>query len=179
MNVVESGEEILASSGLFGGTYTLLKNLRSYGIHVKFLGNLDKDSLKNAMNGNTKIVFAETLGNPKLDVLDIEEVSKVCTDHNVIFIVDSTVTTPYLIKPIEYGADIVVHSTSKYINGTSNSIGGIIVDGGSIKYKDDKCKNFKDYSNEFGKMAYTAKLRNTVGKDIGASLAPFNAFLKI
>jgi len=136
MNVVESGDEIIASSGLFGGTYVLLKNLKSYGVHVEFLENLDKESLKNAINGNTKIVFAETLGNPKLDVLDIEEVSKVCTDYNVIFIVDSTVTTPYLIKPIEYGADIVVHSTSKYINGTSNSIGGIIVDGGSIKYKE-------------------------------------------
>jgi len=179
MNVVESGDEIIASSGLFGGTYTLLKNLKSYGINVKFLDNLDKDSLTNAINDNTKIVFAETLGNPKLDVLDIEVVSKVCTDYNVIFIVDSTITTPYLIKPFEYGADIVIHSTSKYINGTSNSIGGIIVDGGSNKYKDIKYKNFSEYNKKFGKMAYTAKLRNTVGKDIGATLAPFNAFLNL
>jgi len=179
MNVVESGDEIIASSGLFGGTYTLLKNLKSYGINVKFLDNLDKDSLTNAINDNTKIVFAETLGNPKLDVLDIEVVSKVCTDYKVILIVDSTITTPYLIKPFEYGADIVIHSTSKYINGTSNSIGGIIVDGGSNKYKDIKYKNFSEYSKKFGKMAYTAKLRNTVGKDIGSALAPFNAFLNL
>ncbi|MBU3201028.1 O-acetylhomoserine aminocarboxypropyltransferase/cysteine synthase [Clostridium estertheticum] len=179
MNIVECGDEIIASSGLFGGTYALLKNLKSYGINVKFLENLDEESLEDVINKNTKIVFGETLGNPKLDVLDIEEVAKVCNKHNVIFIVDSTITTPFLIRPIEYGADIVIHSTSKYINGTSNSIGGIIVDGGSSKYKDIKYKNFNEYSKKFGKMAYTAKLRNTVGKDIGASLAPFNAFLNL
>ena len=100
MNIVESGDEIIASSGLFGGTYTLIKNLKSYGINVKFLNNFDKISLENAITENTRIIFAETLGNPKLDVLDIEEVSKVCTDSNIIFIVDSTITTPYLIKPI-------------------------------------------------------------------------------
>jgi len=179
MNVVESGDEIIASSGLFGGTYELLKNLKSYGIKVIFLENLDEESLEEVINENTKIVFGETLGNPKLDVLDLEEVAKVCKKHNVIFIVDSTITTPFLIRPIEYGADIVIHSTSKYINGTSNSIGGIIVDGGSSKYKDIKYKNFNEYCKKFGKMAYTAKLRNTVGKDIGASLAPFNAFLNL
>jgi len=179
MNIVESGDEIIASSGLFGGTYALLKNLAAYGIKVTFLDEMNEESLKNVINDKTKIVFAETLGNPKLDVLDIEVVSNVCTDHNVIFIVDSTITTPYLINPIEYGADIVIHSTSKYINGTSNSIGGVIVDGGSVKYKDDKYKNFKEYTKKFGKMAYTAKLRNTVAKDIGASLAPFNAFLNL
>ena len=179
MNIVESGDEIIASSGLFGGTYSLLKNLKSYGIKVKFLENINEESLKNVINDNTKIVFAETLGNPKLDVLDIESVAKVCNDYNVIFIVDSTITTPYLINPIEYGVDIVIHSTSKYINGTSNSIGGVIVDGGSSKYKDVKYKNFNEYSKKFGKMAYTAKLRNTVGKDIGAALAPFNAFLNL
>ncbi|MBU3177695.1 O-acetylhomoserine aminocarboxypropyltransferase/cysteine synthase [Clostridium estertheticum] len=179
MNIVECGDEIIASSGLFGGTYALLKNLKSYGINVKFLENLDEESLEAVINENTKIVFGETLGNPKLDVLDIEEVAKVCNKHNLIFIVDSTITTPFLIRPIEYGADIVIHSTSKYINGTSNSIGGIIVDGGSSKYKDIKYKNFNEYSKKFGKMAYTSKLRNTVGKDIGASLAPFNAFLNL
>jgi len=179
MNIVESGDEIIASSGLFGGTYSLLKNLGAYGIKVNFLDEINEQSLKTAINDNTKIVFAETLGNPKLDVLDIEVVSKVCVDYNVIFIVDSTITTPYLINPIEYGADIVIHSTSKYINGTSNSIGGVIVDGGSGKYKDAKYKNFKEYTKKFGKMAYTAKLRNTVAKDIGASLAPFNAFLNL
>lgn len=179
MNIVESGDEIIASSGLFGGTYTLLRNLNSYGIKVIFLETINEESLKNVINDNTKIVFAETLGNPKLDVLDIESVAKVCYDNNVIFIVDSTMTTPYLINPIEYGVDVVIHSTSKYINGTSNSIGGVIVDGGSSKYKDVKYKNFNEYSKKFGKMAYTAKLRDTVGKDIGAALSPFNAFLNL
>ncbi len=179
MNIVESGDEIIASSGLFGGTYTLLRNLKSYGIKVIFLETINEESLKNVINDNTKIVFAETLGNPKLDVLDIESVAKVCNDNNVIFIVDSTMTTPYLINPIEYGVDVVIHSTSKYINGTSNSIGGVIVDGGSSKYKDVKYKNFNEYSKKFGKMAYTAKLRDTVGKDIGSALSPFNAFLNL
>lgn len=179
MNIVESGDEIIASSGLFGGTYDLLINLKAYGIKVVFIDNLNEESLKNVITVNTKLVFGEAVGNPKLDVLDIEEVAKVCKNENIIFMVDSTITTPYLIKPIEYGVDVVIHSTSKYINGTSNSIGGIIVDGGSDKYKTDRYKNFKEYSSKYGKMAYTAKLKSTVGKDIGAALSPFNAFLNL
>jgi O-acetylhomoserine (thiol)-lyase len=145
MNVVESGDEIIASSGLFGGTYTLLRNLKAYGINVKFLGSIDEKSLKANITDKTKIVFSETIGNPKLDVFDIDLVAKVCMDNNVIFIVDSTITTPYLINPLKHGADIVIHFTSKYINGTSNSIGGIIVDGGSCKYKSDKFNRSRNF----------------------------------
>lgn len=179
MNILETGDEIIASSGLYGGTYTLLTNLKSYGINVKFLRTIDEASLKANITDKTKIVFGETIGNPKLDVLDIDLVAKVCTDNNVIFIVDSTITTPYLINPLKHGVDLVIHSTSKYINGTSNSIGGIIVDGGSSKYKSDKFKNFKDYTKKFGKLAFTAKLKATIGKDLGSALSPLSAFLNL
>lgn len=178
-NIAEIGDEIISSSGLFGGTYTLFRNLKSDGIETKFLESLDEDSLKKSVTSKTKILFAETIGNPKLDILDLEKVGDFCKKNNIIFIVDSTLSTPYLINPITYGADVVVHSTSKYINGTSNTIGGIIVDGGSIKYKDEKFGNFKAYAKKFGKMAFTGKLRDTVGRDIGAALSPMSAFLNL
>lgn len=179
MNVLQTGDEIIASTGLYGGTYTLIRNLKSFGIKVKFLENIDEISLSNAISENTKLVFAETIGNPKLDVLDIEPVSKICRDNDIILMIDSTMTTPYLIRPLKYGADIVIHSTSKYINGTSNSIGGIIVDGGSSKYFNPKYDNFKLYVKKYGKMAFTAKLKDTVGRDIGPALSPFSAFLNL
>lgn len=179
MNIVESGDEIISSSGLFGGTYTLFRNLKSYGIKTNFLETLDEESLEKVVNEKTKVLFAEAIGNPKLDILDIEKVSEFCSKNNIIFIVDSTITTPYLINPIKYGADVVIHSTSKYINGTSNSIGGVIVDGGSTKYKNEKFENFGNYSKKFGKMAFTGKLRDTIGKDLGAALSPMSAFLNL
>ncbi|ERK28744.1 O-acetylhomoserine aminocarboxypropyltransferase/cysteine synthase family protein [Clostridium intestinale] len=179
MNIVESGDEIISSSGLFGGTYTLFRNLKSYGIKTNFLETLDEESLEKVVTEKTKVLFAEAIGNPKLDILDVEKVSEFCSKNNIIFIVDSTITTPYLINPIKYGADVVIHSTSKYINGTSNSIGGVIVDGGSIKYKNEKFDNFSNYSKKFGKMAFTGKLRDTIGKDLGAALSPISAFLNL
>lgn len=178
-NVVETGDEIIASSGLFGGTYTLMRNLKTFGINVKFLNVINEKTLKENITSNTKLVFAETIGNPKLDILDIDKVAEVCRENNVVLIIDSTVTTPYLIKPLEHGADIVIHSTSKYINGTSNSIGGVIVDGGSDKYKTEKFSNFHPFTKKFGKMAFTAKLKNTIGRDLGAALSPVNAFLNL
>ncbi|WP_069998069.1 O-acetylhomoserine aminocarboxypropyltransferase/cysteine synthase family protein [Cellulosilyticum sp. I15G10I2] len=179
MNLLKPGDEIISSSGVFGGTYNLLKNLQDYHIHVKFLDNLDAAVLKHEVSEKTKVVFAETIGNPKLDVLDIEAVGEVCREQSIIFIVDATITPPYLIKPIEYGADIVIHSTSKYINGNSNAIGGIVVDGGSKKYSEDKFTGFKHYTKRFGRFAFTAKLRNEIGKDIGAVMSPMNSFLNL
>ncbi|TCT14239.1 O-acetylhomoserine (thiol)-lyase [Natranaerovirga pectinivora] len=179
MNILLPGDEIIAASGVFGGTYNLLKNLQQQNIKVKFLDELNDKTLTSEITEKTKVVFAETIGNPKLDVLDIETVSRVCSEKEVVFIVDSTVTTPYLIKPIELGADIVIHSTSKYINGTSNAIGGIIVDGGSVKYMNSKYTNFEMYAKRFRKFAFTAKLRNELGKDLGTSMAPMNANLNL
>lgn len=179
MNILKPGDEIISSSGVFGGTYNLLKNLQDYNIHVKFLNCLDETTLSNEISEKTKVIFAETIGNPKLDVLDIETVAHVCQKKNIIFIVDATTTTPYLMKPIDYGADIIIHSASKYINGNSSAIGGIIIDGGSKKYSDDKFIGFKHYAKRFGKFAFTAKLRQEIGKDIGAVMAPMNSFLNL
>lgn len=179
MNILLPGDEIIASSGIFGGTYGLLKNLCEYNINVKFINDLDKDTLNREITEKTKIVFSETIGNPKLDVLDIEKVSQICNERNVIFIVDSTVTSPYLIRPLEYGVDIVIHSTSKYINGTSNAIGGIIVDGGSKKFHSEKFPDFKNYAKRFRRFAFTTKLRDGIGKDLGAIMSPMNSFLNL
>ena len=179
MNILKPGDEIISSSGVFGGTYNLLKNLQAYQIEVKFLEHLDRMILEDTITEKTKVIFAETIGNPKLDVLDLEEVAAVCQQKNIIFAVDATMTPPYLIKPITYGVDIVIHSTSKYINGNSNAIGGIIVDGGSKKYSDDKFKGFSHYAKRFGKFAFTAKLRQEIGKDLGAVMSPMNSFLNL
>jgi len=179
MNILEAGDEIIASVGLFGGTYNLIKNLKKLGIKVKFLEKWSKENLKEVITSKTKIVFAETIGNPKLNVLDIKSTSDICNETEVIFIVDSTITTPYLIKPIEYGADIVIHSTSKYINGSANSIGGIIVDGGSKKWKSNRYANFNSYFKRYRNLAFTAKLKSEIGKDVGAVLSPMNSFLNL
>lgn len=179
MNTVAPGDEIIASSGLYGGTYTLIRNLTSLGIKVKFLDDITRESLQEEITENTKLVFAETIGNPKLDILDIEGIAGICSLNDIIFAVDSTITTPYLIRPLEHGVDIVVHSASKYINGTSNSIGGIIIDGGSSKYRSPKHKGFAAYAKQYGKMAFTAKLKDTIGRDVGPAMSPSTAFLNL
>ncbi|PJI08277.1 MULTISPECIES: O-acetylhomoserine aminocarboxypropyltransferase/cysteine synthase family protein [Clostridium] len=178
-NIVSPGDEIIASTGLYGGTYTLISNLKDIGVKVIFLEEINEESLLNNITKSTKLVYAETIGNPKLDILDAETVGKVCNQKGIIFMVDSTISTPCLISPIEYGADIIIHSTSKYINGTSNAIGGTIVDCGSQKYKNYRYENFHEYAKKYGKLAFTAKLKSTIGVDIGAAMSPFNAFLSL
>ncbi|AAK78087.1 O-acetylhomoserine (thiol)-lyase [Clostridium acetobutylicum] len=178
-NIVHPGDEIIASTGLYGGTYTLISNLQNIGVKVIFLEDISKKTLLNNINENTKLVYTETIGNPKLDILDIESVGRVCKEKGIIFMVDSTISTPYLINPSKYGADVIIHSTSKYINGTSNAIGGMIVDCGSEKYKNHRYENFQKYAEKYDKLAFTAKLKSTSGLDIGASMSPFNAFLSL
>ncbi len=179
MNILKPGNHVVASAGLFGGTFNLLKNLKQQEINVTFLEEMNQESLKNAITDQTKIVFAETIGNPKLDVLDLEEIGKVCEEHRIIFMVDSTITTPYLVKPLEYGADIVIHSTSKYMNGTSNALGGVIIDGGSKKYENERYLDFKDFTKRYRRFAFTAKLRSGIGRDLGAILSPMSSFLHL
>lgn len=175
-NLVKSGEEIVAGSGLFGGTYSLLSGLKDYGINVSYAKDNNIESYEECINEKTRAIFIETIGNPKLDVPDIEKLSELAHKNEVPLIVDNTITTPYLIRPFDFGADIVIHSTSKYINGSGNSIGGIIVDGGRFKWNYEKFSTLKPYK-KFGRFVYMAKLRKSIFKDFGPCYSPFNAFL--
>ena len=178
MNILESGDEIIVGAGLFGGTIDLFNDLRAYGIVTHFIKKVTAEEIEPLINKNTKAVYAELIGNPGLDIVDIKKVSELVHSHSIPLIIDSTTATPYLIKPFEYGADIVVHSSSKYINGGGNSISGIIVDSGNFKWDVSRYNGLAQYA-KFGKFSYIAKLRNGLWRNVGACLAPMNAFMNI
>jgi len=176
LNILKTGDEILSSSGIFGGTYELFKDFENFGITVKFAKDNSIDAFKESITNNTKLIYIETIGNPKLDVPDIKSLSVLAHENKIPLIVDNTVTTPYLIRPIEMGADIVIHSTSKFINGHGNSIGGIIVDSGKFNWDFNKFSMLKTFE-KYGQFAYLAKLRKGLFRNIGACMSPFNAYL--
>ncbi|OXT06430.1 acetyl-L-homoserine sulfhydrolase [Thermoanaerobacterium thermosaccharolyticum] len=176
LNILKTGDEILSSSGIFGGTYELFKDFENFGITVKFAKDNSIDAFKESITNNTKLIYIETIGNPKLDVPDIKSLSVLAHENKIPLIVDNTVTTPYLIRPIEMGADIVIHSTSKFINGHGNSIGGIIVDSGKFEWDFNKHPMLKKFE-KYGQFAYLAKLRKGLFRNIGACMSPFNAYL--
>ena len=177
-NILQSGDEIVCSASLYGGSIDLFRDLESFGIKTHYVNNNDVEQFRAATNENTKLYFAETIGNPRLDVTDIRLIADEAHRAGVPFIVDNTVATAYLIKPIEYGADIVVNSTSKYVNGNSNSISGVITDSGNFKRDIIKYPGMKDFK-KYGPYAYTAKLRNRIYRNTGACLSPQNAFYNI
>ncbi len=177
-NILQSGDEIVCSASLYGGSIDLFRDLESFGIKTHYVNNNDVEQFRAATNENTKLYFAETIGNPRLDVTDIRLIADEAHRAGVPFIVDNTVATAYLIKPIEYGADIVVNSTSKYVNGNSNSISGVITDSGNFKWDIVKYPGMKDFK-KYGPYAYTAKLRNGIYRNTGACLSPQNAFYNI
>ena len=176
LNLLSAGDEVIAGSGLFGGTIDLFGDLTQLGITTRFVDTVTADSIRALINEHTKAVFAELIGNPKLDIVDIEKVSEVCHQHGIPLIIDSTTATPYLVHPFEHGADIVVHSASKYINGGGNSISGIIIDSGNFRWNTAKYPGFAEYK-KFGKFAYLAKLRGGIWRNTGACLSPFNAYM--
>ena len=176
LNILKSGDEVIASSGLFGGTIDLFSDLQQFGIKTRFVNEVTPESLKPLINENTKAVFSELIGNPKLDVVDLKSVSEFVHSYKIPLIIDSTTATPYLVHPFEYGADIVVHSSSKYINGGGNAISGIIIDSGNFKWDYERYPALAEYK-KYGKFAYLAKLRNGIWRNIGCCLAPMNAFL--
>ena len=178
LNLVKAGEEIVAGSGLFGGTYSLFSNLEDYGVKAKYAMDNNIESYEALINEKTRAIFIETIGNPKLDVPDIEKLSKLAHKNGIPLVVDNTITTPYLVRPFELGADIVIHSSSKYINGSGNSISGIIVDSGKTKWDYEKFSTLKNYK-KYGKFVYLAKLRKGIFKDFGSCLSPFNAYLNL
>lgn len=176
LNIVKSGEEIVAGSGIFGGTYSLFKGLEEFGVVTRYASANTAEAFAACLNDRTRLIFVETIGNPKLDVADIRLLSDLAHRHGIPLLVDNTVTTPYLIQPLHWGADIVIHSTSKYLNGSGNSIGGMIIDGGKFPWGNGNFPAFNDF-RKYGKFAYLAKLRKGLFKDFGPCLSPFNAFL--
>jgi O-acetylhomoserine (thiol)-lyase len=197
LNVAEAGDHIVSSPSLYGGTYNLFHyTLPKFGIEVSFVENPDDpESWRKAVKPNTKAFFGETIANPKNDLLDIETVAKIAHENNVPLIVDNTVATPYLIRPIEWGADVVVHSATKFLSGHGNAVVGAIVDSGKFDYAKypDKFKNFNQpdpsyhglvYAQALGvgspfgaNLSYIFKIRLTLLRDIGAAVSPFNAWL--
>ena len=176
LNILQAGDEIVAACGLYGGTVELFDDLKPFGISVKYVSENKPEAFEAEIKEKTRLVFAETIGNPKLDVTDIQAVAEVAHKHDVPLIVDNTVATPYLIQPLKLGADIVVHSSSKYINGSSDAISGILVCGKGLKWDPDRYPGLAPY-RKFGPFAYIAKLRNGLFRNTGACLAPQNAFL--
>ena len=188
LNLASQGDEIVASSRLYGGTYNLFsKTLPRFGITTTFIDPDKSDEMERAINSKTKAVFIETIGNPTINVADIEKIAGIAHKNKIPLIVDNTFATPYLCRPIDFGADIVVHSATKYIGGHGTSIGGLVIDSGNFdwassdKFKDfttpDKSYHDMVFSEAFGNAAYILKMRVQLLRDIGACLSPFNAFL--
>ena len=178
LNIVGSGQEIIASTSLYGGTIDLFHDLEAFGIKTIFVDGGDLGVVKAAITDKTRVLFAETIGNPKLDVTDIGAWAKLAHEHGLPLMIDNTVATAFLVRPIELGADIVINSTSKYINGNSSAISGVITDGGKFKWNVEQYPGMKDYL-KFGKFAFTAKLRNGLFRNMGACMAPQTAFYNL
>ncbi len=173
-----SGDEIVSGNSIFGGTYSLFSHtLTRYGITTRFVETTDVEAYRQAITDRTRLIFVETIGNPKLDVPDISAIAAVAREHGIVLVVDNTVTTPVLCRPKELGADIVVHSTSKYINGHGNAIGGTIVDCGTFDWDNPRYTHLKEYYDRVRQFAFVASLRNRVHRDLGCCFSPFNAFL--
>lgn len=187
LTIASAGDHIVAMNNLYGGTYTLLNStIKKMGIETTFVELNNEQALKSAIKENTKLVFGETVGNPGVDVLDIEKVATVAHDYNIPLIVDNTFPTPYLCTPFKYGADIVTHSTTKYLDGHATSVGGIIVDSGKFDWTNGKfdCLTQEDpnyhglsYTSSFKDAAYITKARVVYLRDLGTTMSPFNAFL--
>ncbi|SNB16047.1 putative O-acetylhomoserine aminocarboxypropyltransferase [Flavobacterium psychrophilum] len=184
--LLKSGDHIVASNSLYGGTYNLLKvTLPRLGITTTFVDPSNPENFTKAAQENTRVFFAESLGNPKLDVLDLKTISKEAKAFKVPFIVDNTVPSPYLLNPIQHGANIVIHSLTKYISGNGTSLGGVIIDAGNFDWSNGKFPEFTEpsagyhglvYHEALGNTAFIAKVRIEGLRDFGAALSPFNAF---
>ena len=186
LNLARAGDEIVAASSLYGGTYALFAhNLPRLGIKVRFVDPSDPENFRTAINHRTRAVYAETIGNPKCDVLDIEAVAAVVHEYGLPLIVDNTFASPYLCRPIEHGADIVVHSATKFIGGHGTAIGGVIVDGGRFDWAAGKHPLYTEPDAAYhglryadlGEQAYILRARVSLLRDLGGALSPFNSFL--
>ncbi|MDQ0803149.1 homocysteine synthase [Priestia megaterium] len=188
LNIASAGDEIVSASSLYGGTYNLFSStLPKLGITVKFVNADNPENFRNAITPKTKAIYAESVGNPQGNVLDIEAVADIAHEHGIPLIIDNTVPSPYLLRPIDFGADIVVHSATKFLGGHGTAIGGVIVDSGKFdweasgKFPDlttpDPSYHGLVYTEAAGEAAYITKARVQLLRDIGAALSPFNSFL--
>lgn len=186
LNIANAGDHIVSAANLYGGTYNLFKvTLPKYGINVTFVDATNPEEVKQAITQNTKAVFAETIGNPSLSVLDFEAIADVAHEAKIPLIIDNTFAPPTICKPLQHGADIVIHSATKWIGGHGTTIGGVVVDGGRFEWNEEKFPGFHEpdesygglvYARDLGDMAFIMKLRVQLMRDIGACLSPFNAF---
>lgn len=188
--LAKGGEEVVSTTSLYGGTYTLFHyTLRKLGIDVKFVDGQDYDGLRAAITPKTRAVYAETLGNPKLDVIDIEKLAAIAHEHGVPLVIDNTSASPAVCRPIEWGADIVLNSATKFICGHGNSIGGVVVDSGKFDWKasgrfpdfvePDPSYHGISFTETFGALAFIVRARVQGLRDTGACLSPFNSFLML
>ncbi len=178
LTLAGTGDEIVSANSIFGGTYSLFKHtLSQYGITTRFVESTDAAAYRAAITERTKLLFVESVGNPKLDVPDLAAIAKVADEAGVVLAVDNTVTTPLLLRPKLLGAGLVIHSTSKFINGHGNAIGGMIVDCGTFQWSNPRYANLQPYYKRAGHFAFMAALRNLVYRDLGGCSSPFNAFL--
>ena len=186
-NLAQAGDHIVSAKNIYGGTYNLLAHtLPQYGITATFVEPSQYDEIENAIQENTKAIFIETLGNPNSDVSDIEKIAKIAHAHKIPLVIDNTFATPYLVRPIEYGADIVVHSATKFIGGHGTTIGGVIVDGGKFDWEaSGKFPSLTEpnpsyhgisFTKAVGAAAFVTKIRAILLRDTGATLSPFHAF---
>ncbi len=187
-NIALAGDHIVSSTNLYGGTFNLFANtLREQGIETTFVDPSDPSNFEKAIKENTKLLYTETLGNPNSDVVDLEAISAIAHKHGIPLIVDSTFTSPYLLRPIEHGADIVVHSATKFIGGHGVAMGGVIIDGGNFDWAaNDKFPTLSKpnpsyhgvvFTDAVGRAAFVTKIRTTLMRDQGATISPFNSFL--
>ena len=178
LNILRAGDELIAGSTLFGGTLDLFRDLEAFGIKIRFIPEITPRLIGPLLSEKTKAVFGEVIGNPGLNVMDIEETAAFLHEKGIPLIVDSTTATPYLVNPISLGADIVVHSSSKYINGGGNAISGIIIDSGHFPWNPQRYPGMEEYC-KYGRFAYLMKLRSGIWRNMGGCLAPMNAYLNI
>lgn len=187
-NIARAGDHIVSANTVYGGTYNLFENtFRDYGITTTFVDGSNPENFRQAIRKNTKALFLETLGNPNSTIIDVEAVAAIAHEHGIPLIVDNTFATPYLFRPLEHGADVVVHSATKFIGGHGTALGGVIIDGGSFDWaQNDKFPGLSEpnpsyhgvvFTEACGNLAYIMKIRTTLMRDTGSTLSPFHSFL--
>lgn len=187
LNIAQAGDEIVSSAALYGGTYNMFKyTLPRLGIKVTFVDASDPENFARAITPQTKAIYGEIIGNPKIDILDIQKVADIAHAQGLPLLIDSTFATPYLCRPLDFGADIVIHSATKFIGGHGTSMGGLVIDGGAFDWNNGKFPLLSQpdpsyhnvrYAESFGSLAFILRLRVQVLRDLGACISPFNSFL--